>query len=44
MSWDNFASEVHKHPNNGCKVCRYIQSLDKAEMKAFQASGCPSRR
>jgi hypothetical protein len=36
MSWDNFASEVRKHPNNGCKICRYMKTLDKKEAKAFQ--------
>lgn len=38
MSWDNFASEEpNKHPNTGCKICRYIKTLAKAELKAFQA-------
>lgn len=37
MSWDNFASEVRKHPGTGCKICRYMKTLDKDDAKSFQA-------
>jgi hypothetical protein len=37
MSWDNFASEVPRKPNKGCKVCSYMKTLGKDDAKSFQA-------